>query len=352
MLFEAHPMKKATYLFAALLVAGSAAHAQVVLTPPTKQTSASKPESKPAEGGAAAAEAAIAAAKAASVAGGRDAQVPYVPYGNLDKASADDIKAAKEAAASMVKDILHAYETRQTDEMRETAEQLRRRADDIADAGIAAERDKVLEFLGIDPKADASLYYFVSWSMPLEMLRSYAIEAMWSGGTLVIKGVPPGKELGRFLVEDLRQLVYGKGAAANISLDPRLFDAYAVKTVPTIVFTTVRDNMQCQGINPVPVKVGDIEASYDTCPELDPAKYWKISGAVTSSYALQSFIDDGAVSAQPYLKALARGWSGQEAPGKTQRAFTGEWKDVLSPAEQAAAADAVKALQPAASKKR
>lgn len=338
MLPEAHPMTKIAPLIAvcAFTLAGST-FAQLISEPPVKLGGSDAKADVTVQ----AREAAMSASAATAP---KDSQVPYVPYGNLEKASAEDIQAAKESAAAMVRDILHAYEARQTEEMDDTAQQLRRRADDIADKGIAAERDKVMEFLGIDPNADTSLYYFVSWSMPLEMLRSYAIEAMWSGGTLVIKGVPPGKELGKFLVEDLRQLVYGKGAAANISIDPRLFDAYAVKTVPTIVFTTVRDNMQCQGVNPVPVKVDNIEASYDTCPELDPSKYWKVTGAVTSSYALQAFIDDGVTRAEPYLRALSRGYAGQEVLGKEQRAFTGEWKDVLSPAEQAAAQEAAKAL--------
>ncbi len=263
----------------------------------------------------------------------------------LENLPPEQLQEAKDAAAAMVKDILHAYEQRPPEDVTNAVDQLRRRADDIADKTIASKRDKVLEFLGIDPQSESALYYFVSWSMPLEMLRSYAIEAMWSGGTLVIKGVPPGKELGKFLVEDLRQLVYGKGAAAAISLDPRMFDAYGVTTVPTIVLTTVRDNLQCQGVNPVPFKVDGKEVSYDTCPELDPKSYWKVSGAVTSNYALQAFLDEGAVQAKPYLSALARGYAGQATPGRDQKPFVGEWKDVLSPSAQAEAAEEYKKTQ-------
>ncbi len=293
-----------------------------------------------ASGAAAPASPASSAAPAAD-----DTRLKYVPYGNLDKVSDEDLRRAKADAAAMVKDILHAYETRRTPEMEQLAQQTRRRADDIANEAIAAERDKVLEFLGIDPQSDTALYYFVSWSMPVEMLRSYAVEAMWSGGTLVFKGVPPGKDVGSFLTQDLRGLIYGKGAAANISIDPRLFDAYDVKAVPSLVFTTVRANMQCQGVNPVSFKVDEQQqGSYDTCPELDPKTYWKLSGAVTGSYALQAFIDDGAKMAEPYLKAIARGWAGLSAPGKEQKPFTGKWEQVLSPSEQMAAKDAAKAM--------
>jgi type-F conjugative transfer system pilin assembly protein TrbC len=261
----------------------------------------------------------------------------YIPYGNLEKASAADIERAQKLGISVANDLLEAYKTQATPEMAQFGMQQKRRADDIANETLAADRDKVLEFLGLDPQADTALYYFVSWSMPIEMLRSYAIEAMWSGGTMLFKGVPPGKELGDFILHDLQSLVYGKGASANISIDPRLFDAYEVKTVPTIVFSTVRNNMSCQGVNPVSFKAHDQDLSYDTCPAIDPSKYSKISGAVTTNYALQTFIDDGLDSAKPYLKALARGWVNGNVPDKTQKPFAGKWESVLSPSEKMAA---------------
>lgn len=279
-----------------------------------------------------------------------EADVSYIPYGNLSGATAEDLAKAKELGASIAQELLQAYEQKKTPEMEAAVMQQKRRADDIADAGLSGERKKVLEFLGIDPDADTALYYFVSWSMPIEMLRSYAIEAMWSGGTLVFKGVPPGKDLAHFLLEDLKSLVYGKGASANISIDPRLFDAYEVATVPTIVFTTVRANMQCQGVNPVKFSYEDKELSYDTCPSLNPASYSKVNGSVTSSYALQTFVDDGFSGVQPYMRALSRGFSEGKVPEKAQANFTGRWDDVLSPEAQEAARSAAKAvLTPAAS---
>lgn len=268
--------------------------------------------------------------------------ISYIPFGNLGNASAADIERAKQLGASVASDLLYAYQTRKTPEMEQFATQVRRRADDMADPKLAAERDKVLDFLGLDPEADTALYYFVSWSMPMEMLRSYVIEAMWSGGTVVFKGVPPGKTLGKFILEDLKDLVYAKGASANISIDPRLFDAYEVTTVPTVVFTTVRGNMQCQGVNPVEFTHNKQTLSFDTCPPLDPASFMKVSGAVTASYALQMFIDEGLPQAKPYLAALARGFAEGRVPGKDQKPFAGEWADVLAPNPP----DAAKAAPP------
>lgn len=267
-----------------------------------------------------------------------------LPPGLAEGISQQQIQDAQALGAEAVRNILDAYNARSKEEDA-FATQTRRRVDTIADEAMETDRKAVLDFLGLDPAAETSLYFFVSWSMPLEMLRSYAVEAMWSGATLVFKGVPPGKELGSFITEDLRQLVYGKGAAANISLDPRLFDAYEIKSVPSVVFTRVRQDIQCQGIAPVEVPVADGRVGkYDTCPALDPSNYWKISGAVTANYALQAFIDDGATDASPHLRALARGWTGGTSPGKEQKLFVGKWEDVASPSEQLAAQEAAKAM--------
>lgn len=279
------------------------------------------------------------AAQAAEPTAKPEADTSYIPYGNLQNASPEELARAKALGQSVAKELLEAYATVKVPEVEKTTKALKRRADDIADEAMAAERDKMMDFLGLDPQSDTALYYFVSWSMPIDMLRSYAIEAMWSGGSLIFRGVPPGKELGDFILKDLHGLVYGKGASAHISIDPRLFDSYAVTTVPTIVFTKVRANMSCQGINPVPFEFKGQALSYDTCPALDPSKYYKLTGAVTTNYALQAFIDDGVKEAQPYLSALSRGWIDGNTPGKAQKPFVGTWESVLSPAERQASKD-------------
>lgn len=271
-----------------------------------------------------------------------------LPFMNASKLNSADLAAAKESGTNMVKEILNSYETLRTPEMASSAQQTKRKFDDIADEALAAERKKILEFLGVDPDSETGLYYLVSWSMPLEMLRSYVIEAMWSGGTLVFRGVPPGKELGKFIVNDLRELVYGKGAAVSLSIDPRLFDAYQVTSVPAIIFTTQKENMQCQGVSPVAVKVGNVSASYDTCPPLDTSTYWKITGGVTTSFALQAFIDSGAEKAKPYLAALSKGFANGTVPKKEQQLFSGKWEEAISPSELLAAKEAAAAVLPSA----
>lgn len=259
--------------------------------------------------------------------------LPLIDYTNPEKGSAAE--ASKKLGEDVANQLLELYDKSVTPEMRETGQKARDFADQIADESIQKERDSTLEFLGINPNSSTGVYVFLSWSMPIEVMRTYAIEAMWSGGSIIFKGVPPNKELADFVVNDLRQLVYGKGAAANISIDPRLYDAYDVTMVPTIVFTTVRSNMQCNGINTITLHNKDgKEGKYDECPKIDPALYDKMSGAVTLGYALQEFKDGGRAEVSPHLKALSKGWFDGYTPTQSQVGFTGNWDDVLSPSSQ------------------
>lgn len=247
--------------------------------------------------------------------------------------SPEERRRLEEVANQLTDKTLQRYQA-EGKKFEQQALQMKRRADDIADEALASQREKVLNFLGIDPQKDANLYYFVSFSMPLEVIRSYVLEAMWSGGTVVVRGVPKGRSFKQFLTEDLRQLIYGKGAAANISLDPRLFEAYDVKVVPTIVFTKDRRQLSCGGTQSNTLALPDGQnLSYDACTQLDPNSFWKLSGAVTSDYALRRFIEDGAVEAKPFHNALRKGMAPGVVIPKEQQAFSGEWKDAISPAE-------------------
>lgn len=269
-----------------------------------------------------------------------------IPAGFGAAPSAAEAAAGEAAGREVVKAILDAYEQKKTaPSVTATAQQTRKFADSIADEAMQASRDEVLEFLGIPANGTSAVYVFVSYSMPLPMLRAYAIEAMWSGATLVVRGVPPGKDLGDFITSDLRQLVYGKGAAANISIDPRLFDAYGVTAAPTIVLSTVREDIQCQGAGDVPVQLEEGKsASYTSCPPLSEDSYWKLSGGVSLGFALQSFKDAGAAPAEVHLEALARGLATGTTSSKAQVPFSGKWDDVLSPSAQKAAIDAANGM--------
>lgn len=211
------------------------------------------------------------------------------------------------------------------------AAQIARRADSIANPEMAREHEKVMRFLGIDPEREHSLFIFVSWSMPLDMLRAYAIEAMWAGATLVFRGVPPDRSIPDFLVHDLRQLVWDKGASAAISIDPRLYDSYSIKVAPTIVLTRTRENFTCIDAGERTIVEKNQPVSYPLCPPIDKTLYVKMSGAVTLDYALERFKREGFPEAETYLAALRQGYPAGSTAGRDQQAFRGEWKDAITP---------------------
>lgn len=212
----------------------------------------------------------------------------------------------------------------------------KRRVDSIADKEMAADRAEVLRFLGLDPESDSALYVFVSWSMPLEMLRAYAVEAMWSGGSLVFKGIPRGRDFADYIREDLAKLVYGKGAAASIAIDPRLFDAYQVSVVPTIVLAENKDDVPCTGKQRQAredARGKTTVVTYQVCDPASANSYYKMAGAVTLDYALSEFRSHGAKSAGAHLNALAKGYGGKAVRRKAIEPFKGQWQDAISPSD-------------------
>lgn len=262
----------------------------------------------------------------------------YFPGGKDSSLTPERMKEALDTSEQVTKQILDNTK-KGVEEASKIPEigRLKSTFDAIANETMSADRDKTLQFLGLDPEGSSGVYIFVSWSMPKEMLRSYVIEAMWSGATLVFRGVPPGIPLATFLTQNLRELVYNKGSSANISIDPRLYDAFGVTKVPTIVFATDRSNFDCKGYQYVEFKAetGDT-LRYEACPPMDSAKFDKMEGAVTLKYALDTFIENGSKKAVPFRNALSKGlFEDKVNVAKEQVPFVGKWDDVLTPEEKA-----------------
>lgn len=211
------------------------------------------------------------------------------------------------------------------------------RGREVVNEALVKEREAALRAMGVDPAAKGRLYIFISTSMPEELILAYARDAMWSGAGLVVRGVPPHMTLQDYLRKRVAEWVRNKGATANVDIDPRLFDLYQVKVAPTIVFTTAEDplfNLACV-TDPVTWQ----GTSLKTCSEADPAKYWKIEGAVTMTWALDTMRAEGA-PVEPFQEAYAKG--GLTQGSKDQKPFTGDWAAAATPAELA---DANKALE-------
>lgn len=261
-----------------------------------------------------------------------------------------DLDRIRETAAAAARNSQNAL-TEGLQRYGKSAEKIKRRVDDIADEALASDRDAALRLIGIDPESNSALYYFVSFSMPEDMLRAYVLDAMWTGGTLVFKGVPPNRDLKDFLVKDLRSLIYGKGAHAALALDPRLFDAYKVTTVPTVVLSSDRTNLTCTG-SVAKFKSNKQTLSYKTCQPRPDDTYWKMSGAVTSFFALTEFKKAGAgEAADTRLAALAKGSSGKpQARGQTP--FRGNWQEALTPEQILAGKKAIEDMQKSGQKPR
>lgn len=265
---------------------------------------------------------------AAALAGNANAQQEFSVEGLTSPLSSED-RAELEELARMLQE--EAIRGAQDPRAQAQAADIARRADAIANPDMAAEREKVLRFLGIDPESEHALFIFLSWSMPLDVLRAYAIEAMWTGATLVFRGVPPGRTIPEFFLQDLSQLVWDKGASAAISLDPRLFDSYKISMVPGIVLTRTRENFTCIGAGEGFVTENGRTASYPLCPPVDDGQYLKLSGTVTLDYALEAFQAEGWAEAGTYLAALRSGYPVGRAATREQQPFTGEWQSALSP---------------------
>lgn len=219
-----------------------------------------------------------------------------------------------------------------------TGQYLRERSLQIADQAMQKDRDDLMRFLGLDPSSSSSLFFFVSTEMPEEMLRAYAIEAMWSGGTLVFRGSPEDKPLMDFITKDLLRILPGKIDTGSISIDPRLYDTFNVQAVPKIVFTVDTESINCSGDEFKYVNANGKSLKYQKCQPPDPSTYVSISGAVTTDYALRSFIGAGFAQAQYNLDALAKGLSsGVRLGNKEQTPFKGQWESFVTPEEIRAA---------------
>lgn len=126
---------------------------------------------------------------------------------------------------------------------------------------------------------------FVSLSMPPASLKQMIHDTARAGGIVVFRGFP-GNSMKAFATE-LGKVVDSQDFA-TIGVDPRLFRAFDVQTVPTYVVVS-SDFDPCSGF-------------HCTTP-LPP--YDRMTGNVTVRYALDSFIDGNGPGARVAAVALS-----------------------------------------------
>lgn len=153
------------------------------------------------------------------------------------------------------------------------------------------------------------LYYFVSRSMPNSLLKAYAADAFQTGASLVVKGVRKGDSLKEYFEEAMENFNSSKGQAlAQMEINPNMFDMFGVDVVPAIVWTSKTDLSQpgsgCDAPAGPPTMIllsgpndEPVEVEQQLCAKADPASFYKLAGALNTSYVLDSFQEAGAPQA-------------------------------------------------------
>lgn len=118
--------------------------------------------------------------------------------------------------------------------------------------------------------AHPGLMAFVSLSMPQEALRQTIIDMGKAGGIVVFRGFP-GNSMAAFKTR-LAEAIGNDLHPHNVGIDPRLFEAFGVTSVPTYVAEPQRFAL-CGSLN-----------CASTVPDFDALR-----GNVPVSYALETF---------------------------------------------------------------
>ncbi|OAN63078.1 MULTISPECIES: type-F conjugative transfer system pilin assembly protein TrbC [Sphingomonas] len=131
---------------------------------------------------------------------------------------------------------------------------------------------------------------FVSTSMPEQALKRIIADTSAAGGVVVFRGFPGNS--GKAFIAALSKVVEKDQQFASIGIDPRLFRAFDVTAVPTMVVSS-SDFTPCDGL---------------TC-KTTPPPFDRIEGNVTVRYALETFAGKngpGALVARTALANLGR----------------------------------------------
>jgi conjugal transfer pilus assembly protein TrbC len=147
------------------------------------------------------------------------------------------------------------------------------------DAMVAGARETLTS-----PRSGPMLVAFASLSMPEASLRRLIGDVTAAGGVVVFRGFPASNPT-RFALA--MQKLVTRDQAASVLIDPRLFRAFAVQSVPTWIATT-SDYVPCDGLTCV-----------STVPPFD-----RIAGNITTRYALDAIADAGGAGAPVARAAL------------------------------------------------
>jgi conjugal transfer pilus assembly protein TrbC len=120
---------------------------------------------------------------------------------------------------------------------------------------------------------------FASLSMPTAALAQMIADVPRAGGVVVFRGFPQGSA--KLFTQSLGKALAGNTASKAVGIDPRLFSTFAIESVPAYV-VAASDFDLCDG--------------FDCRTNIPP--HDRMSGNVTTEYALQRFADGGGPGAQ------------------------------------------------------
>jgi conjugal transfer pilus assembly protein TrbC len=154
-------------------------------------------------------------------------------------------------------------------------------------AAGASELDRMMaDVTGKAQSGDAPQFIvFASLSMPPESLKPLIRDVGKAGGAIVFQGFP-GNSMKAFQ-QGLGKVIDQGQDTGSIGIDPRLFRAFEIKTVPAFVVVT-SDFDLCDGLN---------------C-KTTPPPHDQMSGNVTVRYALDAFATGGGPGARIAATAL------------------------------------------------
>ena len=127
---------------------------------------------------------------------------------------------------------------------------------------------------------------FASTSMPPESLKAMLVDVPKAGGVVVFRGFPENNM--KLFAAKLMKAASSRDALGNAGIDPRLFRAFGIKTVPTYIVIS-SDFELCDG--------------FDCTAEVPP--HDRLTGNVSAQYALETFAE-GSGPGAPIAKLLLR----------------------------------------------
>lgn len=151
------------------------------------------------------------------------------------------------------------------------------------DAMVSSAGTMAREGLGEAPRFIA----FASLSMPPEALKAILADVPRAGGVVVFRGLTKGSA--KAMTEGLTRVLSPGEKLDGVGIDPRLFRAFGIEAVPTYVVAS-SDFDLCSG--------------FDCATPLPP--FDKLSGNVTTRYALETIASGGGPGAKIAAQHLAR----------------------------------------------